>query len=123
LTGRAHRFTALLVAALLLLGQAAFGPGAAMSASADPLDAIRICHASADQTPAPAQPPAHRTECLLCVICHALNGPAVLPAAAAAALAPSAPVVAALALLPPSRAPQPPPFLAAGYPTGPPILS
>jgi hypothetical protein len=121
-TVSAHRTVALLVAALLLLAQGLFGPGSTLRA--DPLGSIPICHAdpSGEANPDPAQPAGHSGDCTLCVVCHALAGPAVLPAPAMPPFA--AEVVRPVrSVLPPSRAPPAAPRLAATYPTGPPRLT
>jgi hypothetical protein len=115
-----------LLAVLAVLAQIMLGaalPAHAMAAGLD-TGAFPICHAgdpADDAGKAPAGHPVHDGDCALCPVCHVL--------AAAALPAPPAPppprpdrVVAAVAFVPPARAPPGAAVSPAIYPTGPPSL-
>jgi hypothetical protein len=137
MVGVVHRFrtaplsrqTLLLAAALLLIAQAVFGPAAMARAWSPTLgdlgSDIPICHSSAlneAESGTPAGQHEHGTDCVLCIVCHALGAAAVLTGPGASELAPPIVMVGRSASLPPARAPPGRVFLAAAYPTGPPLL-
>jgi len=119
---------AFFVAAFVLLGQLTLGPSlVAQTAFAAGLDLggdVPICHAAdpGDGASTPDPRPGHRSDCALCVVCHALGAAAVLPGPAPVETAPLSLRHCGFSL-PPARAPPVPRFLAAAYPTGPPRLA
>jgi len=113
----------LFAAALLLIGQVVLGR-AALPAAGLPFADLPICHASAPADTGQAPTPQPRDmDCPLCIVCHALGAIAVLAAPAPAEPAPPRSLLSRAAPLPPTRALPGPLFLAAAYPTGPPLAA
>ena len=114
---------------LLLAGQLALGPAAALrswASNLDPLADLTICHSGAtadDGASAPALPDHDDAGCPLCVVCCGLVGAALAPASGSKSLVPPRQVANRLASITPAPATSRHLFLAATYPTGPPLLT